>query len=406
MLIPLGSDAPLYHRPIATIAMIVLCVVSFLVFPAGAHEEWMLLLGEGIHPAQWLTNLFMHAGIGHLVGNMIFLWAFGIIVEGKLGWWAFILCYLGIGIVESAAIQLALHPQTPVHMLGASGAIYGLLAMCLIWAPKNEMNCLIFFRFFPTQFDLSILWFAAFYIALEFLEFGLRGFSISSAMAHLGGALLGAGLAVLLLKLNLVDCENWDIFAVIENRQGETKKGAAKRRSKMIKPSSKVTRLPGDEPKGASKKKNKKGGARPVTSIEDSSASAVRALRQHLEFGEIEAALAVYKKSSRKLSGWQPQESDWIDLIQALTEREFWGDAAHVMRDYMRKVPEPAQRVRLKLAQVFIQKLGRPTQGLGILHEIPPGALSPKLDPMRQKLLKQAEQMREEGELELQDELW
>ena len=170
---------------------------------------------------------------------------------------------------------------------------------------------------------------------------------------------------------------------MIENRQGETKKGAAKRRSKMIKPSSKVTRLPGDEPKGGSKKKGKKGGPRPVTSIEDSSASAVRALRQHLELGEIEAALAEYKKSSRKLSGWHPPESDWIDLIQALSERDYWGEAAHVMRDYLRQVPEPAQRVRLKLAQVFIQKLGRPTQGLNTLHEIPPGALSAKLEPMR-----------------------
>ena len=270
MLIPLSSDAPLYHRPFATVAVIVLCVVSFFAFPAGKHEEWMLEIGDGVHPLQWLSNLFMHGGYGHLIGNMVFLWAFGIIVEGKLGWWAFTLVYLAIGIAESAAIQLILHPETTVHMLGASGAIYGLLAMCLVWAPKNELHCLAFFRFFPTDFDLSILWFAAFYIGMEFLEFGLRSFSISSAMAHVGGAVLGFGFAVVLLKFKLVDCENWDLFAVMDGRQGESKKAAKKRRSMMLRPSSDVTRLPGDEPK---KKKVKKGGPPPVTSIEDSSAA-------------------------------------------------------------------------------------------------------------------------------------
>ena len=172
--------------------MIVLCVVSFLVFPAGRHEESMLDIGAGIHPVQWLTNIFMHAGPGHLVGNMIFLWAFGIIVEGKLGWWAFTLAYLAIGIAESAGIQLAMHPAEPVHMLGASGAIYGLLAMCVVWCRKNELHCVAFFRFFPTDFDFSILWFVGFYVGLEFVEFGLSGFRISGAMAHLAGASLAS----------------------------------------------------------------------------------------------------------------------------------------------------------------------------------------------------------------------
>ena len=208
---------------------------------------------------QWVSNLFMHEGWGHIIENMLFLWVFGIIVEGKLGWWAFTLAFLGIGACESAGTQLLFHPQEPIHMFGASGAIYGLLAMSMIWAPRNEIHCLAFFRFFPMDFDLSILWFAAAYIGLSFLEFGLRGFSISGAMSHLDGAILGAVLAVALLKLKLVDCENWDLFAVIEGRQGESKKAAAKRRSKMIRPSIDVTRLPGDEPKTKPKKKRKKG---------------------------------------------------------------------------------------------------------------------------------------------------
>jgi membrane associated rhomboid family serine protease len=406
MLIPWGSDAPLYHRPIATIVLIVVCVLSFFLFPPGRYENWTLVIGDGLHPVQWVSNLFIHGGWDHIIENMLFLWVFGIIVEGKLGWWAFTMAFLGIGACESAGTQLLIHPQEPIQMFGASGAIYGLLAMSMIWAPRNEIHCLAFFRFYPMDFDLSILWFAAAYIGLSFLEFGLWGFSISGAMSHLDGAILGAVLAVALLKLKLVDCENWDLFAVIEGRQGESKKAAAKRRSKTIRPSTDVTRLPGDQPKVKAKKKRKKGEPRPVTSIEDSSAGALRTLRLHLEYGEIEAAMAVYKKSSSKLSGWQPQESDWRDLIQALLDQGSWGEAAHLMRDYLRKAAEPSPRIRLKLAQVLIQKLARPTQGLGILQEIPEGALPAKLEPMRQKLVEEAEHMREEGELELQDELW
>jgi membrane associated rhomboid family serine protease len=408
MLIPWGSDAPLYHRPIATVVLMVLCVVSFIVFPPGRYADWTLTIGDGLHPVQWLSSLFMHSGWDHIIGNMLFLWVFGIIVEGKLGWWGFMLAFLGIGALESAGTQLLFHPQQPIHMVGASGAIFGLLAMSMIWAPRNEIHCLTFIRFYPMDLDLSILWFAAFYIGLSFLEFGLRGFTLSGAMSHLDGAILGAGLAVTLLKFKLVDCENWDIFAVIEGRQGESKKAAAKRRSMMIRPSNDATRLPGDKPKTKAKRKRKrkKGEARTVTSIEDSSASALRSLRLHLEYGELEAALAVYKTSSSKLSGWQPQESDWRDLIQALLDQDYCGEAAHVMRDYVRKAPEPSPRVCLKLAQVLIHKLARPTQGLGVLQEIPEGALPAKLEPVRQKLIAEAEHLREEGELELRDELW
>ena len=164
---------------------------------------------------------------------MIFLWSFGIVVEGKLGAAGFLPVYLGIGVVESAILQLVSHPEQPIHMLGASGAIYGLLAMCLVWAPRNELNCWAFFRFVPFEWDVPILWFAVFYIGLEVFEVGTTGFSISSALAHAGGAAIGFAVAVGLLKAGLVDCENWDLFAVLEGRQGRPK-GAAARKPRRV----------------------------------------------------------------------------------------------------------------------------------------------------------------------------
>ncbi len=129
-------------------------------------------------------------------------------------------------------------------------------------------------------------------------------------------------------------------------------------------------------------------------------------LRQHLDLGEVEAALAVYRKWSRSASGWQPTERDCRDLIEALLEEDRWDDAVLVMRDYVSKQAEPSPRVRLKLAQILIQKLNRPIQGLKVLGQFPEGTLPESLETLRSRLALQAEAMQEEAPHELEDELW
>jgi membrane associated rhomboid family serine protease len=403
MIIPWGTDAPIYHRPVATITLIVLNVLVILLLPAGMYDEWTLVLGKGIHPLQWVTNIFMHLGFGHLIGNMLFLWAFGIIVEGKLGWRAFALVYLGMGVVESALMQLLIHPEEPIHMLGASGVVFGLMAMCLVWAPRNEIQCIFLFRIIPVDFDFPILGLAAFYIGTEVLFLALKSMAVSSELAHCAGAILGFGLAVFLLKRHLVDCENWDLFAVLEGRQGQSKKEAMK-----AKAARRLVSVEFAPPRRAKKKRAAKGKEPRVQSVEDPSAAALRAMRLHVELGEVEAALAVYKKSSKSLPDWQPRESDWIDLIEAVLEQNEWNEAALVMRDYCRKTAEPSPRVGLKLAQILIQKLDRPVLGLKALEQVPESSLPESLVMTRRQLAQQAEQMLadEDGTLELQDEMW
>jgi membrane associated rhomboid family serine protease len=401
MIIPWGTDAPIYHRPVATVALIGVNILAFLRFPVRDHEEWALSLGDGIHPLQWVTSNFMHMGFMHLLGNMIFLWAFGIIVEGKLGWWAFTLVYLLLGLGEGAVLQFLVHPAEPAVMAGASGVVYGLLAMCLVWAPRNDLQVIVLVRFWPMDFELPILWVAGLYIGLEVLEAAVRGFAVSSALGHVTGAVCGFVLAIAMLKLKLVDCENWDIFAVMAGRQGEKKTRSRKPRY--------VPRSGSGELAGSTKPKGRrkpKGATKAVKSIEDARAEALRTLRLHLELGENEAALAVYRQSKSKLTGWQPPDRDWVDLIQAVLKEDAWNDAAVLMRDYVQHAQEPSPRVRLKLAQILIQKLGRPLQGRRVLDQIPAGALPESLETTRRQLLIQADQMGEDGELELQDEMW
>ena len=112
MILPIGTDAPIYHRPIATVGLIVANVIAFGYSMTNFEEadwlRWMLLTGDGLHPLQWVTHGFLHANIFHLAGNMVFLWAFGLIVEGKLGALAFLGLYLGL--------DVALRPGDPARL--------------------------------------------------------------------------------------------------------------------------------------------------------------------------------------------------------------------------------------------------------------------------------------------------
>ena len=147
ILIPLSTDAPIYHWPWMTLVLIGVNFVAFLLTGRGALPEgWMLTFGQGLHPVEWLANNFLHFGILHFIGNMIFLWSFGIVVEGKLGWWRYLLLYLLIGIAGGAIVQAAMLGQIGADPPGSGGAslcIYALLAICIVWAPKNEMDCFL-----------------------------------------------------------------------------------------------------------------------------------------------------------------------------------------------------------------------------------------------------------------------
>lgn len=113
MFIPLGTDAPLYHFPYATIGLIAVNAVCFAITGFGMDPEavnpWLLHHGPGISPLEWFSSAFAHGGWTHLIGSMLFLWTFGLVVEGKLGWRRFLPLYLvltvGCGLVEDMVTQ-------------------------------------------------------------------------------------------------------------------------------------------------------------------------------------------------------------------------------------------------------------------------------------------------------------
>ena len=87
-IIPTGTDAPIYHLPIVTGLTIAANVVVFVfqLLNPGLTEMFWLEFGT-FRPHTWLTAAYLHADFGHLFGNMVFLFIYGLIVEGKVGWW-------------------------------------------------------------------------------------------------------------------------------------------------------------------------------------------------------------------------------------------------------------------------------------------------------------------------------
>jgi membrane associated rhomboid family serine protease len=402
-MIPWGTDAPIYHWPKATVALILINLGVFFAtagLPYEEQMEWALVRGDGLHPVQWVTSNFMHASLGHVIGNMIFLWAFGIIVEGKLGWLRFLAAYLGIGVVYAAIMQVVSLRAEPGHILGASAIIYGLLAMAVVWAPRNELNCVVFFRFMVSQWDIPILWFAAWYIGWEIVEVALSRMAMSSALLHLTGAILGFLLGTIMVKLDWVDCENWDLYTVLAGRQGQAQ-AKKKNQSKGLSRRQREAILGDPEPAGRGKK-GRAEAASDAKSDGERSAAAIRRVRKLLDTDDLTGADATYRGASRAKTGWKPDEAELMELIKAALVRQAWTVAVPPMRDYCRLFPDRADRIRLKLAQVLVRDLQRPGEALRTLDDIRPKALPPSLEQLRRQLQEQARQMQEEGVLELE----
>jgi membrane associated rhomboid family serine protease len=429
IIVPMGTDAPIYHWPYATVGLIALNVVLlFVVPPDSMHpalddngdvveevqevsnfDRYALSIGDGrLHPIQWVTHNFLHYGIFHLAGNMLFLWAFGIVVEGKLGVLKYLLTYLTIGTLHGAFVQVMMHRSgLDQHAAGASAVIYGLLAVCMVWAPRNELNCLailvIGFRTLVYHWDLHYTTVALLYIGEQL--FGLAfwgsvgGRVMISELGHLSGALWGAVVAVIMVKTKLVDCEGWDLFSLWAKRRKlgqDWKKREARLDHEKTVLRSFVKNL--KRQKSASRNQSADGEG---PSQQERAAMAVRRIRSLIDDGDVTAALTTYEKAAKSLFNW-PSQADLYQMIKALHARRAEADSIRLMRDYCRFYPSSSPKVRLKLAQVLMRDRQRPVAALRILDEIPAGSLAPDLESARQRLSLKAKQMLEDGVLELE----
>lgn len=209
-MLPLQDNIPTRRLPIVTWVIILLNVLVFLyelLLDAGGQLD-ASLQSLGVIPAlvtanpfafatvrRVLTSMFTHGGLMHIASNMLYLWIFGNNVEDALGRFRFILFYLICG-AAAVATQVFFSPHSMVPMIGASGAIAGVLGAYLLLYPRARVRTLVFFGYFARIADLSALWVLGLWFVLQFFN-GLLALGVAAdtggvaVWAHVGGFLAG-----------------------------------------------------------------------------------------------------------------------------------------------------------------------------------------------------------------------
>ena len=225
-IIPTGSDAPLRHWPIATGVTIAINVVFFaLQITAPGFTESLILNFGTFDPLRWLTAAYLHADWSHIFGNMMFLFIYGLIVEGKIGWWRFLLVYNACAVSSGILISLWTMFYTAGACLGASCAIFGIMLICFLWAPENEVSFtavgVFFFRPFIHCFDVTVQNLCFFFVAMNLVIAAFTEFAMSSEVLHLLGAIPGVVIGSAMLKMRRVNCDGHDLFSIMSDKRGQ-----------------------------------------------------------------------------------------------------------------------------------------------------------------------------------------
>ncbi len=223
MFFPYRDDNPLHHGPpLVTLVIIGVCTVVYLVvqLPMGPHEGQAYALGYGFIPAVFfgkaelvgdlaripapatlVTSMFSHGGVMHLVGNMWFLWLYGDNVEDAMGRFRYVLFYLICGVV-AALSHGAVDPASRVPLVGASGAISGVIAAYLLIWPRANIRVFYWWFVFIGKINVPAflvlgLWIVEQLFALPAELQAQGGIAI---VAHLGGFAAGLALTPLLKR--------------------------------------------------------------------------------------------------------------------------------------------------------------------------------------------------------------
>ena len=433
-LIPINTDAPLYYFPYATMGLIVVNIVCFAVTGFAMNDQlaepWLLHYGDGLNPLEWIPAAFAHQGFMHIIGNMFFLWGFGLVVEGKLGWKIFIPLYLGMAAAWGLGVDLLTLHRTDAyvlqaefseyhvdnfedfkpkwdksdtgidartelnnakgHCLGASGVIFSLMAISLVWAPKNEMHIVGFIVFRAVSFDVTILVFSLWFLALNILELLLSKFAMGSSGLHMIGCVIGFAVGVVFLKLRWVDCEKWDLFSVLSGNYGRfAEEGWA---------------VGGHSPTG------KTYGELPLpTGTEEPTNEASTAIRAQqvcdemkqvnalIDSGDVFTAAEILMTMRLHVTDIYPNESRMRALAMGLLQAQAFDDAEIWLQEYIDLYPEDNAWARIRMAQLLLIHFKRPAAALLTLKGLSLADVNEKMQALAKKVVRTAKEQIRNG---------
>ncbi len=234
---PIRDDNPTLRTPVVTFALIALNGLAWLVLQGAGSDPGLAesVCTLGVIPGEitgqaagravqlapgvicaidqtpgWhtlVTSMFMHGGWMHILGNMWFLWIFGNNVEDSMGRGRFVLFYLLAGLAAAGA-QVMTDPASPVPMVGASGAIGGVMGAYVVLYPRVAVHMFVFFGFFATTFRIPAFLMLGYWFVLQLLG-GLPSLGQSDGgvafFAHVGGFLAGVALIFVFRDPELVE---------------------------------------------------------------------------------------------------------------------------------------------------------------------------------------------------------
>lgn len=224
MFIPLSDDNALRHLHFqyVTVSLIVINVLVYVFFVSGVfgdaleataysfgvvpavYNDYAILPDEYDVVPPWATLItyqFVHGGFLHLVGNMLFLWVFGDNVEDALGHFRFLVFYLLCG-VAAAMVHDLVQPTSEVPLVGASGAVSGVIAAYLMLHPRVRVWVLVLWRL-PLR--LRAVWVLSFWVLLQFaMLVGTDEEDNTAWWAHVGGLAAGAVLVLVMRRPGVV----------------------------------------------------------------------------------------------------------------------------------------------------------------------------------------------------------
>ncbi len=212
-MIPLRDANPTRRVPFVTYGLIAVNAAVFLfqeslperpyagfVFSYAATPA-LITAHFGAYAYTLVTSMFLHGGWVHLLSNMLYLWIFGNNIEDRLGRVRFLLFYLICGFAASAA-QVAIDPSSAVPMIGASGAISGVLGAYVVLFPNARVLTLVFYFFLVRLVELRAVWLLGFWFLMQLVSglgsLGMVRMGGVAFFAHIGGFVAGFLLVLLL----------------------------------------------------------------------------------------------------------------------------------------------------------------------------------------------------------------
>lgn len=231
-MIPISDDNPTRLTPIMTWAIIALCVIVYLWERSLGREMDVAVAILGFTPASLFgyraiapgfvtppaietifTSMFLHGSILHIAGNMLYLWIFGNNVEDAMGHFRFVLFYLVCGI--AAALLLAyVDPTSRLPMVGASGAISGVLAAYVLLFPRARVTVIVPLGIIFYPFTVSAFWVVGFWFVLQLVSAAFSNANQPGVAwwAHVGGFAAG------LLLTPILKSADFPLFGRVRRR--------------------------------------------------------------------------------------------------------------------------------------------------------------------------------------------